>query len=268
LIKWEDLFDDYGIKTVSSNDKKKKAYVLDAAQRRVIAAAGIMEAKGRAFPISVLFDKQLNTVVASYYFTKQPSKTKHEARMGREFITSWLNVGDEVVIGIKTGKLYVAKVAAANVALAERRAKEADDGPRGGNSASAASESYVRYIQAYEIEVSPEHDKLQKKFEAYIEAQGARNLMPNRASVDLQFDWMKRGRVLAEIKPCEPQSARYAIRTAMGQLLDYRQRDGGTPALLVVLGTVPGEEDLELAIGNGFGVAYPTTESFQIRWPT
>jgi hypothetical protein len=73
--------------------------------------------------------------------------------------------------------------------------------------------------------------------------------------------------VLAEIKPCEPQSARYAIRTAMGQLLDYRQRAGEDVALLIVLERKPREEDGLLALTNGFGIAYPAGNGFSVSWP-
>ncbi len=38
--------------------------------------------------------------------------------------------------------------------------------------------------------------------------------------------------VLVEVKPCETATARFAIRTALGQLLDYRQSASGAPRLL------------------------------------
>lgn len=70
-----------------------------------------------------------------------------------------------------------------------------------------------------------------------------------------------------EVKPCEAESVRFAIRTAMGQLLDYRQKAAGEPALLVVIEVEPGEQDRLLATSNGFGIAYPSRGKFKIVWP-
>jgi len=75
--------------------------------------------------------------------------------------------------------------------------------------------------------------------------------------------------VLAEIKPCAKSDARFAIRMAMGQLLDYQQRHRANPIhLLVVLEVKPDTEDTELAIMNGFGIAYPWGAGFVLKWPS
>ncbi len=61
---------------------------------------------------------------------------------------------------------------------------------------------------------------------------------------------------------------RFAIRAALGQLLDYRQGQAGDPELLVVVGCEPiSAADIALAIDNGFGVAWPQGDGFAIRWP-
>lgn len=136
------------------------------------------------------------------------------------------------------------------------------------NSAAASSDGYPRYAQAYEAFVSPRHARLQERFEAFlIAADPALLLQPNLQGVDLRFQDKSRGLVLVEIKPCTYQDARYAIRTAMGQLLDYRQRVGGAPSLMVVIEVAPNEEDLTLATHNGFGLSYPTDDGFAVVWP-
>ncbi len=135
------------------------------------------------------------------------------------------------------------------------------------NSPSAATNAYLRYVEAYEVEITPRHTNLQEKFEAFLASHGADDLRPNVASVDLRYRDASKGMVLAEVKPCELSNARYAIRTAMGQLLDYQQRTKEDTSLLIVLEKKPKDEDQLLATSNGFGVAYPVTGGFAISWP-
>jgi hypothetical protein len=136
-----------------------------------------------------------------------------------------------------------------------------------GRSAPPPSDPYVRYIQKFEIQVSPRHSHLQNWFKVHIESAGATSITCDQHGVDIQFKLSGHGRVLAEIKPCEIADARFAVRTAMGQLLDYRQRHlDQQAALLVVLETRPSDEDIDLALSNGFGVAYPRGANFVLRW--
>lgn len=135
------------------------------------------------------------------------------------------------------------------------------------NSPSAATDPYVRYVQAYEIEVAPRHGNLQGRFERYLRKVGADELKPNVASVDLRYRDSQKGFVLAEIKPCVRTNVRYAIRTAMGQLLDYRQRTPKEASMLIVLEVKPNRIDQMLAISNGFGIAFPLNHEFRVIWP-
>lgn len=48
--------------------------------------------------------------------------------------------------------------------------------------------------------------------------------MPNVERVDIRYNDVRLGPVLAEIKPADPQTVRFAIRAAIGQLLDSRQK--------------------------------------------
>ena len=88
------------------------------------------------------------------------------------------------------------------------------------------------------------------------------------ASIDLRYRDASKGEIFAEITPCERANVRYAIRTAIGQLLDYKQRANDEAFLLIVLETKPSEEDRLLATSNGFGIAYPAKGKFEIVWPT
>lgn len=141
-------------------------------------------------------------------------------------------------------------------------------GPGAKASAGAADEDYVRYVRIHEIKVSARHSALQKCFRAFLEKEGARAIKENVAGVDIQFSLTVVGHVLAELKPCDDGEVRYAVRTAMGQLLDYTQRHPKKPVRsLVVVDRVPNDEDRGLALGNGFGIAYPAGDGFTLDWP-
>lgn len=135
------------------------------------------------------------------------------------------------------------------------------------NSPSVPSDAYSRYVDAYEVQITPRHNTLQTRFERFLATSGATELRPNVASVDLRYRDPEKGVILAEIKPCERENARYAIRTAMGQLLDYQQRAKAGTSLLIVIETKPTDEDRALATCNGFGIAYPVTDKFEVFWP-
>jgi hypothetical protein len=74
------------------------------------------------------------------------------------------------------------------------------------NSPSAAAEAYLRYVHTYEVRITPRHTDLQKRFEAFLRLNGADELRPNVAGVDLRYRDAARGIILAEVKPCEPSS--------------------------------------------------------------
>jgi len=114
-IAWNSLFDGFGTKIVTKTDKSKGAYVPNAAQLAAIAAAGILPSPRRPadeFRITVLNDK-IQSIRASFYHSLRvtdPTRSP-EPRMGHEFISStWLEVGDQVVIGNIGSELFALKV--------------------------------------------------------------------------------------------------------------------------------------------------------------
>jgi len=140
--------------------------------------------------------------------------------------------------------------------------------PKGGRrSASTTSDPIKRYMLEYEVVVSPRHHILQGDFEAHLKKSGARAVRANIDCVDLRYRHPDYGPVLVEIKPTEPATVRYAIRTAMGQLFDYLQRAEGSPRRLIVIDDKPGKEDRHLALANGFGIAWRAGNDFAYRWP-
>ena len=113
-IAWNSIFDNFGMKTVKYTDKNKGAYVPNGAQRAAIAAAGILPSKSRPadeFQILVLNNK-IKSIGASFYHSERitdPSRPP-EPRMGHGFISSsWLQVGDELVIGNIGSQLFAVK---------------------------------------------------------------------------------------------------------------------------------------------------------------
>lgn len=110
---WKRIFDQFGVKRVTQTDKNKGAYVPTTAQRRAIEAAGFNPERRRAFKVQVLFDSLVNEVDASFYYSERSKEARRtpEARMGHGFISTWLNVGDEVVIGNVGKKLFAARTA-------------------------------------------------------------------------------------------------------------------------------------------------------------
>lgn len=143
-------------------------------------------------------------------------------------------------------------------------------GPEGHEkrSASTSQHLYKRYLQENEIVVSPLHAKLQGAFVDHLATQGIAGVRQNVNRVDLQYLDPQRGPVLVEVKPTEPSTIRFAIRAAMGQLLDYQQHTSGSTALLIVINDKPISADALLALSNGFGLAWRNGRSFEYAWPT
>lgn len=123
----------------------------------------------------------------------------------------------------------------------------------------------MRYVKRFEVEISPLHHRLQKRFENFLETTGRRDIISNLGGVDLRYS--DKGRtVLCEVKPSTAETSRFAIRTAMGQLLDYRQRSPNA-RMQIVLSKKPLRSDADLALSNGFSIAFPSRRSFHIQYP-
>lgn len=139
--------------------------------------------------------------------------------------------------------------------------------PKGGTrSAATPVDAVRRYIEEYELVVSPRHHILQRDFEQFLRSGGLKSVHANLDRVDLRFTSPEHGNVLVEIKPTDPSTVRFAIRSAMGQLLDYRQRASGDSGLLIVVDDEPTAEDMNLAFVNGFALAWRSGTSFALRW--
>lgn len=112
-IIWENIFENFGIKTVSKTDKNKSAYVLNTRQKAAMDAAGRRaEANGPVFKITILLDPETSSVSATRYDSERltDETRKPEPRVGREFISDWLETGDCVVIGNIGADIFAAKI--------------------------------------------------------------------------------------------------------------------------------------------------------------
>ncbi|WP_261335241.1 hypothetical protein [Rhizobium leguminosarum] len=133
----------------------------------------------------------------------------------------------------------------------------------------AAAEGYTRYVKRHEVQVSPRHNKLEKLFKDFLRRTISDVQFLPTFCDDMRFADGKGEDVMVEVKPTEASTVRFAIRTAMGQLLDYRQHQRWEGKQLIVVETeVTKADDKALALGNGFGLAWPLENGdFKVVWP-
>lgn len=117
IMDWQRLFDNFGVKEVTKTDKDKKAYVLSTDQVLALNAANIepaQERPGSPFSVKILFDDSTDSVDASYYHSKRSKEAQRdpEPRMGRQIISSWMQIGDQIIIGNIGSDVYAAKLSA------------------------------------------------------------------------------------------------------------------------------------------------------------
>ncbi len=111
MTQWGDVFDRYSVKTVSRNDKAKSAYVPTQEQKDMLEATGLTPVDGGPgpqFPLCVLGDPARKQVYASYY--RSSGHPQRERRLGGKLISRWLEAGDELLMGVRNGHLYLAKI--------------------------------------------------------------------------------------------------------------------------------------------------------------
>jgi hypothetical protein len=129
----------------------------------------------------------------------------------------------------------------------------------------AAGNAYKKYLKSTELHIGPKHKALQERFKSFLRKDAATDIDENSGSVDLWYRDRTGSVTLCEVKPCTYQTARFAIRTAIGQLLDYSQpAKGKIPKLMIVVEERPAKFDIELATGNGFCIAYPDGADFTL----
>jgi hypothetical protein len=109
---------------------------------------------------------------------------------------------------------------------------------------------------------------LRVDFKKYLAIEGPKVFPPDYRAIDLAFRTSDGEEVICELKPCSKLTARFAVRLAMGQLLDYKIQSGMSSAkLLTVLDAEPDKAVVKQALASGFGIAYKKSKTFELNWP-
>jgi len=118
---------------------------------------------------------------------------------------------------------------------------------------SPAERKFEYWVKGDRI-VEPLHARLQAKYIAYLEAMEC-PYKENKDFIDVQY---LRGDelVFAEIKPTKNVDTKYAIRAAIGQLLEYQYLQNKDAHLEIVLGSVPTEEEIDFVLSLGMSLSY------------
>jgi hypothetical protein len=102
--------------------------------------------------------------------------------------------------------------------------------------------------------VEPLHHRLQARFVQHLKTRGI-NPQENAAFIDVKY--MEAGTtVFCEIKPTDNVATGYAIRAAIGQLLEYRYKHNVAAALEIVVGKKPRAGEIAFLKSIGFRLAY------------
>lgn len=112
-LDWGSVFDNFGVKEVSKNDKRKGAFVPNAAQKAALGAAGIEPGEGgdhaTRIKIHVINDPDWENLDTSYYASMRTGAGRRpELRMGRDFIR-WINLHERIAVGNIGNQIYAWK---------------------------------------------------------------------------------------------------------------------------------------------------------------
>jgi hypothetical protein len=140
--------------------------------------------------------------------------------------------------GKQLGPRYTPTIVTALPIRARRtRQRQTQSGP-------LSLDGYYRETGARAEFIERRHNELSRAFTKYLRAQGYRDVAHEVSSVDVEFTAMKE-LCRAELKVSYPVNTRYAIREALGQLLEYNYYGERQPAphWFIVLDTEPTPED-------------------------
>ncbi len=102
--------------------------------------------------------------------------------------------------------------------------------------------------------VEPLHGRLQSQFVKFLAGQGIQ-CVQDEGYLDVQY--VRDGQTfIVEVKPTENIDTRYAVRIAVGQLLEYRFHNAPGAQLEIVLGTEPRASEKAFVISLGMHISY------------
>ncbi|HUU27176.1 MAG TPA: hypothetical protein VM123_05120 [archaeon] len=124
---------------------------------------------------------------------------------------------------------------------------------RRSGSNSPAIRAYQYWVEGNRS-VEPHHALLQAKYVSYLSTNGVSH-QENCNYVDVKYQLNGRT-VFAEVKPTEKIQTKYAIRIAVGQLLEYRYSLDNQAILEIVLGSKPTDEEIAFVTSLGICLTY------------
>lgn len=102
----ENIFGNYGLKTVSRTDINKSAYVPNMPQKRVFEAANIDPMDRSEIVVKELFTNRPLTI--SYYATlREGANRTPEPRMGLTDLITYMSVGDEILFTRDENTIFI-----------------------------------------------------------------------------------------------------------------------------------------------------------------
>lgn len=133
-------------------------------------------------------------------------------------------------------------------------------------SAAAAQKPYVRYLKEMAVSINAFHGQLENEFCKYLVSKGAAKIERNLNGMDVCFVDPQRGSIIAELKPAVEGETRFAIRIAVGQVLEYRHFKRRNSHPMIVLGSKPSRKELEFVISLGISCGWKAGDTFTITW--
>ena len=121
-------------------------------------------------------------------------------------------------------------------------------------SSNATTQNSFEYWVAGKRNVNPHHATLQAKFVKYLHEMEIQPI-EDKSYIDVQYS-IDDKLYYSEIKPTETVESKYAIRAAIGQLLEY-QYTTNQPALLeIVIGKKPKKDEIDFVKSIGMKITY------------
>ena len=129
-------------------------------------------------------------------------------------------------------------------------------------SGNAPSNNSFEYWIEGKRTVNPHHSILQAKFVKFLKEKGI-NPIEDKGYIDVQYSSRKIFHI-SEIKPTETVETKYAIRAAIGQLLEYRFTEKKNAILEIVLGSEPKKKEIKFVKSIDMTITYydKNTKSF------
>ena len=133
---------------------------------------------------------------------------------------------------------------------------------KSGKSNKPTDKAYIRYLEQSEILIRPKHQELQSEFILFLKSKGCDDYVEDKNYIDVQF--VKDGKqVIAEVKPCEQGEAKYAIRNAIGQILEYQYFHEDKAIPMIVLGGRPSKEQIDFLTKLNIEVCWRQGKTFK-----